>query len=138
MACFVVTAGEAVVVTGVQVALKVMEHKGIIKYHTNEEGKVEGGKWSKKVGVLNGMLWGGSFLLALEHVFHGEVVPFPPFLSALSSPGDTAEMLHEMGTVGVAMAVALTAVWGIGLLVMHLVRRKRAKAAKNSVAIEAK
>ena len=57
------------------------------------------------------MLWGGVILLAFEHVWHGEVVAWPPFLTAMSDAGATAEMLHEMATVGVCMALLITAVW---------------------------
>ena len=131
MACFVVTAGEAILVSAAQITVKVLEHKGVIKYEKDEDGN-EKAKWSKKLGVLNGMLWGGSFLLAIEHIYHGEVVLYPPFLTAMSSPEATAEMLQEMSTVGVTMAVALTAVWGLGVLLYHLFRRR--KAAKKTVA----
>ena len=58
------------------------------------------------------MLWGGSALLAFEHLWHGEVVPWFPFLTAAENADDAAEMLHEMSTVGVTMAVLVTAVWG--------------------------
>lgn len=58
------------------------------------------------------MLWGGSALLAFEHLWHGEVVPWFPFLTAAANPEDPAIMLHEMATVGVMMAVLTTAVWG--------------------------
>jgi hypothetical protein len=125
MACFTVTAGEAILVTAAQITVTALEHKGIIKYEVDENGNVSS-KWSKKLGVLNGMLWGGSFLLALEHIFHGEVASYPPFLTAMMSAESTAEMLHEMGTVGVAMAVSLTAIWGVGLLISRLLRHRKA------------
>lgn len=51
-------------------------------------------------------------LLAFEHFWHGEIVAFPPFLSAMSSPEETSVMLSEMSTVGVSMAVIVTAVLG--------------------------
>ena len=51
--------------------------------------------------------------MAFEHFWHGEIQPFFPFLTAASNPADTAEMLHEMSTVGVSMAVLVTLVWGI-------------------------
>ncbi len=130
MACFTITLMEAVAVTAAQITVHSLEKKGVIKYNNSEE---DGGeiKWSKKLGILNGMLIGGSVLLALEHVFHGEVTVFAPFLTSMSSPESTAEMLHEMATVGVAMAVALTAVWGIGLLIYHFAKkRSKAKVAK--------
>ncbi len=62
---------------------------------------------------------GGSALLAFEHVWHGEVVPWFPFLTAMSNPADTAEMLAEMGSIGVTMAVLITAVWGGMVLVTN-------------------
>lgn len=63
-----------------------------------------------KLGWLGQMMFGGSFLLAIEHVYHGEIIFTPPFLTAVKN-GETAEMLHEMATRGVAMAVLLGVVW---------------------------
>ena len=108
MACFTVPAGEAVVTTIVK---KTMEKKGI--EHKENDGKVP---MTRKLKWLSNLLWGGSVLLAFEHVWHGEVQPFFPFLTAMSNPEDTAEMLHEIATVGVSMAVLVTAVW-IGMCV---------------------
>lgn len=80
------------------------------------------------MGWLNKMLWGGTLLLALEHVWHGEVTFTPPFLTAMQNPADTATMLHEMATVGVVMAVAVTAIWGIMVLVAEVKSRVALKA----------
>ena len=63
-----------------------------------------------KLGWLGRMMFGGSFLLAIEHVYHGEIIFAPPFLTAVKD-GETAGMLHEMATRGVAMAVLLVAAW---------------------------
>jgi len=115
MACFLVPAGEAIVTTVVQ---KVMENKD--KKDVGEKVDVIGLKWSRRLSWLNKMLWGGTMLLALEHVWHREVVPWPPFLTAMENPGDVAPMLHEIATVGVAMAVTVTAVWGIMVLIAEL------------------
>jgi hypothetical protein len=57
------------------------------------------------------MLWGGSALLAFEHVWHGEVTPWFPFLTAAANPADAAVMLREIATTGVAMAAVVTIVW---------------------------
>jgi hypothetical protein len=57
------------------------------------------------------LLGGGVVALAVEHIAHGEVVMYPPFLTAMSSPSDIAVILHEIATVGVAMAVVCVAVW---------------------------
>ena len=58
------------------------------------------------------MMFGGSFLLAIEHIYHGEIIMTPPFLTAANEGGEAlSEMFHEMATRGVAMAVLLVAVW---------------------------
>ena len=113
MACFTVPAAEAIVTT---IAGKIIKSKE--KHQTVDSSKnttdVSTPKipFSTKIGWLNKMLWGGSALLAFEHVWHGEVVPFFPFLTAVEN-GEAAEMLHEMATAGVSMALLVTAVWGI-------------------------
>ena len=116
MACFIVPAAEAVVVTAAFIAAKKKEQKIQAprladgnKFET-EEAKIT---WSRRLGWLMSLLWGGVLLLAFEHFWHGEVVPFPPFLTAMLSPEDTNNMLHEVATVGVSMAVNVTVVWGI-------------------------
>ena len=76
------------------------------------------------------MLWGGSGLLAFEHVWHGEVVPWFPFLTAMSSPDSTAEMLHEMATSGSLMALLVTVVW-LGMVGVSSVIEKREAAEKS-------
>jgi hypothetical protein len=118
MACFLVPAGEAVITTVVQKVIEKRAKKG------GEEKAVEAKiKWGKRLGWLNKMLWGGALLLALEHVWHGEIIATPPFLTAMQSQADTAVMLHEMATVGVAMAVAITVIWGIMVLVAEVKSR---------------
>lgn len=108
MACFTVPAGEAVVTTIIK---KRMEKQGAEK----NEDKVSV-PMTRKLKWLSNLLWGGSALLAFEHVWHGEVQPFFPFLTAMSNPEDTQEMLHEIATVGVSMAVLVTVIW-IGMCV---------------------
>lgn len=118
MACFTVPAGEAIVATIVK---KVVDKK------EKKEGTVKNPNcipFSRKLKWLTNLLWGGSVLLAYEHVWHGEVKPFFPFLTAMEDPTDKAEMLHEMGTVGVGMAVLVTVVW-IGICVAADVIVKR-------------
>ena len=116
MACFIVPATEAIVVTAAYLAAKKSEQKiqapklADGNKFAQDEVKIT---WSKRLSWLMSLLWGGVLLLAFEHFWHGEVVPFPPFLSAMASPDDTAEMLHEMATVGVSMAITVTAVWGV-------------------------
>lgn len=106
MACFLVPAAEAIVTTIAAKAMKSHEKKCM---NSNENGM----KFSQHLNRLNGFLWGGSGLLAFEHIWHGEITPFFPFLTAASTPADTAEMLHEMVVSGTAMAAAVTAVWAV-------------------------
>lgn len=102
MACFAVSTAAALVTTAIR--KKVSE-----KYHLN---------W------LNSMLWGGVAMLAVEHISHGEVVLYPPFLTA-----GLPEVLPEMIRVGVPMTVCIFLVWGVMVLVAARVS-KRVKLAK--------
>lgn len=136
MACFLVTAAEAVVVTAVAQSMKKSEQKAIApvkvegaKHMEDENGEVTI-PMSRKLMWLSYLLWGGAFLLAFEHVWHGEVVPWFPFLTAASSPQDTAEMLHEMSTVGVTMAVIVTAAWGAMVAAINSMLKKMNTAVK--------
>jgi hypothetical protein len=85
--------------------------------------QVTAGKWTSRLRWLNTMMWGGAALLCLEHIWHGEVVPWPPFLTAMQTPGDVGPMLHEVATVGVAMAVVVLVAWGIMVGVAEIVER---------------
>jgi hypothetical protein len=72
-------------------------------------------KMPKKYHInwLNMLIWGGVIGLAVEHFASGEIVPYPPFLTAMSSPVDTAVMIQEIMTVGVAMLLACLTTWAI-------------------------
>ena len=93
-------------------------------HHSEAAGHEVKIPFAKKIKWLNNMLWGGSALLAFEHVWHGEVAPWFPFLTAASNPEDAAEMLHEMSTVGVTMALLVTTVW-FGMVVVSSAMEKR-------------
>ena len=86
MACFLVPTGAAIVTTAI--GKKVPE-----KYHLN---------W------LNSMMWGGVVMLAVEHIAHGEITIYPPFLTA-----GLHEVLPEMLRVGVPMTLSIFLIWGI-------------------------
>ena len=119
MACFLVPVTEAVITTVAGKAVKAAEKKNGAE---SAEGHIA---FSEKIKWLNNMLWGGSALLAFEHVWHGEVVPFFPFLTAASDPASLSEMLSEMATRGVGMAVLVTAVW-LGMVGISSAAEKRA------------
>ena len=135
MACFLVPTGEAIVATVIAQGLKRSEMKAesarLAKKAEREQEPKDSLPWSKKLMLLTYLLWGGAFLLCFEHIWHGEVVPWFPFLTAMNDPGDAAEMLHEMATVGVTMAVIVTVVWAVMIAVIDriLKRPDNAKAA---------
>ncbi|MBP5177008.1 MAG: hypothetical protein ILP02_00310 [Clostridia bacterium] len=130
MACVLVAAAEAV---GVTVAVQIMKHKERKRKislsgdeNTTVESRAEGKlPFYKKLQWLANLLWGGVLLLAFEHLWHGELVPWFPFLTAMNDPADTTAMLHEMATVGVTMSLLVTAVWGIGVAVYTYFEKKR-------------
>ncbi len=118
MACFLVPAAEAIVTT-------------IVQKTTCQKAKQDGTQIRnpllKRINLLNTMLWGGSALLAFEHVWHGEVTPWFPFLTNASNAADAAEMLRELSTSGTAMAVLVTAVW-VGIVALTSVIEKTSHA----------
>lgn len=93
MACFIAPMILAIVTTALQKASKGLAEK-------------------LKLWILNALLWGGTTLLILEHAWHGEVVPWPPFLTAMESPADVSIMFHEIATVGILMCIGVLAAWG--------------------------
>lgn len=133
MACFLVPATEAVITTVVNIVVKSRESKAPDKEELTKGVSAAEGvnhspekiKFSTKLGWLNMMLWGGSALLAFEHLWHGEISPFFPFLTAVKT-GDTVEMLKEMGSAGVTMALLVTAAWGVMLIVSHVLENRAA------------
>jgi hypothetical protein len=101
MACFIVPMAVAIITTVIQKSSRSLAEK-------------------LKLNVLNALLWGGVILLAVEHVWHGEITAFPPYLTAMATPADTAIMLSEMATIGTSMAAVITLTWLTTLTVMQL------------------
>ncbi|MCR4630681.1 MAG: hypothetical protein K5786_03545 [Treponema sp.] len=137
MACFTVPATEAIIITIAGKIIKSKEMKaglsGSVSTKADENtDSVPKISFSTKLGWLNKMLWGGSALLAFEHVWHGEVVPFFPFLTAVKD-GNVAEMLHEMATTGVTMALLVTGVWAIMVGVSSIIEKNSSKKENSSV-----
>ena len=135
MACLLVPAAEALVVT---VIAKIAESKKADSAEINiaDSGKTDEFKipFARKVKWLINMLWGGSALLAFEHVWHGEIVPWFPFLTAAGDAAEASVMLHEMATVGVTMAVFVTAVWGVMLLAVRTMEKAESAKKRGSQA----
>ncbi len=111
MACFSAPLAQAVVVS-----------------LAKRNGKASRNPFVAHLDWLQKMLFGGSFLLAIEHVFHGEIIPQFPFLTAVRD-GEVAGMLHEIATVGVAMAALITLVW-VGMVGVSVVMDRRAATAE--------
>ena len=101
MACFTAPLAQALVVTAAKSARK---------------DKVANSRnpFVRRLGWLQKMLFGGSFLLAVEHVWHGEITWRYPFLTAVK----------DGATLGVAMAVLITLVWVGMVLVSSAVERR--------------
>lgn len=132
MGCFVVPVAQAVITSAAAKAVKAKEKER----EARETPEAEGGEtlemqaglpFSQKLQWLSKLLWGGSGLLAFEHLWHGELSPFFPFLTAAGDPAQAADMLHEMATAGVAMSVVVTVVWAGMLLVSGAVEKKARK-----------
>ena len=126
MACLLVPVAEAIVVTAVKRKVEKKERESALCQNgLQEELQAESGKiseiaekssripWGRKLRWLSNLLWGGSFLLLIEHIWHGEVVPWPPFLTAMGNPADMAGMFQEMAMVGTVMTLAVTGVWAL-------------------------
>ena len=105
MACLIAPATVAVITT-------VARKKIPAKYHI---------EW------LNTMLWGGVIMLLVDHVISGEIVFYPPFLTAMRSPADTATMIKEIATTGVAMTIAILFAWMVMVLVANVLEKVREK-----------
>jgi len=76
---------------------------------------------------LSAMLWGGVVMLAVDHFMSGEIVPYPPFLTAMNNPADIPAMLGEIATTGTAMTLAVFAAWGIMVLIADKAEKLRQK-----------
>lgn len=86
MACFVAPAAAAMVMTAVRKKIDPRLH----------------------INWLLALLWGGVAWLIPEHIYHGEVVLYPPFFTK-----GLLEMLPEIIRVGVPMVIAAVLVWAV-------------------------
>jgi len=66
------------------------------------------------------LLWGGVAWLIPEHIFHGEVVFYPPFFTA-----GFQEIISEIVSVGIPMVMAVTAFWLVMLLISTFYQKFR-------------
>ncbi len=66
-----------------------------------------------KISWLNIMLWGGVAMLVIDHIANGEIVLYPPFLTAMQNPAAIPSMVQEMVIVGGTMTIAVVLIWAI-------------------------
>ena len=84
-----------------------------------------------KISWLNIMIWGGVIMLAIEHIAHGEVVLYPPFLTAMQTPAEILVMLQEMATIGGTMTIALVCIWLVMVFISQKITVDKKKTIKN-------
>ncbi len=96
MACFIAPLVEAIAVT----ALRKSGLKGNSPY-------------LQHLPDLEKMLWGGTLMLIVDHIINGELTWTFPFFTSLGQTGGAAILWREVLTVGVPMALALTAAWAV-------------------------
>ncbi len=89
MACLIVPASAAILVSGAKKKIPAELHPERLEW----------------------MLWGGTGMLIVDHLMTGELVPYPPFLTAMDNPADTVVMFQEIATTGVFMTLLVFAMW---------------------------
>ena len=82
---------------------------------------------------LNLLIWGGVAGLALEHFASGEIVPYPPFLTAMANPADMAIMFAEILAIGVPMLLACVGVWTVMVLTANYIENSIKTKAKSPI-----
>ena len=129
MGCFVAPVTEAIVVTAAALIVKHKEKKNADKMQSmaKEEKK---DTISTRLLRLSKLLFGGGILLIFEHIWHGEVIPYFPFFTAAEEGSEAVnEMLHEIATTGILMAVLCTLVWGVVEIIRYKLDKKNEKEA---------
>lgn len=129
MACFSAPLMESLVVKAVEVHER---KKETALEASGQELPTPAIPLSRKLKWLTNLLWGGSALLLFEHIWHGEIVPWYPFLTAMLNPADTTEMLTEIATVGVSMSVLITGVWVVMCKVADALVKRPAEAVQDT------
>ena len=102
MACFLVPTSAAILVSGAKKKIPAELHPERLEL----------------------MLWGGTAMLIVDHLMTGELVPWPPFLTAMNDPADTVVMFREIATTGVLMTVLVFAIW-FGMIAVERFARSR-------------
>jgi len=125
MACFLVPAATATVTTVVCKQRK-KDPKG--QGHTRDQRETVT-PFTGKLGSLCALLWAVSAVSMFEHILHGEVVPYFPFLTAAQTPEGLQTMLFEMATEGVLMTALAVAAWACLVMLSWNFKQRRHDAA---------
>ncbi len=96
MACFIAPLVEAIAVTAIR-----------------KSGLKGNSPYLQHLPDLEKMLWGGTLMLIVDHIINGELTWTFPFFTSLGQTGGTAILWREVLTVGMPMALALTAAWAV-------------------------
>ncbi|MCX2683345.1 hypothetical protein OQH60_05490 [Campylobacter sp. MIT 21-1685] len=118
MACFTAVIPELALV---YVIKKKVEKKEAL------ENKAHTIALSTKLSWLITMLWGGVFLLCIEHLWHGEIVPWFPFLTAMQNPQDTQAMFVEILTIGTCIDLFIPLVWFVACFLIEKANYKQTR-----------
>lgn len=110
MACLIVPASAAILVSGAKKKIPAELHPERLEW----------------------MLWGGTGMLIVDHLMTGELVPYPPFLTAMDNPADMAVMFQEIATTGVFMTLLVFAMWFGMIAYERFVRQRREVPVRNS------
>ena len=113
MACFTACVAEVLVAYGVKKVVAKSNHQKVRAF-------------SGKIQKLINLLLSGSFLLLIEHVWHGEIVPFYPFFTAAKDPESTRVMINEILTIGVSMDIAVTVIWFVAYILVPKFKKQGA------------
>jgi phosphoribulokinase len=76
-----------------------------------------------KISWLNLMLWGGAVMLVVDHIANGEIVLYPPFLTAMQNPAAIPSMIQEIVTIGGTMTLAIILIWVVLVAITSRITR---------------
>ena len=110
MACLLVPASAAILVSGAKKKIPAELHPERLEW----------------------MLWGGTAMLVVDHLMTGELVPYPPFLTAMNNPAEQAVMFQEIATAGVVMTLLVFAMWFVMIAYERFAGRRREAPVRNS------
>ena len=96
MACFIAPLVEAIAVTAIR-----------------KSGLNGNSPYLQHLPDLEKMLWCGTLMLIVDHIINGELTWTFPFFTSLGQTGGAAILWREVLTVGMPMALALTAAWAV-------------------------